>query len=259
MVSLYHVNNGQLLPVARKPLATENQLQQWIAANPRLIGLDVLVLGCEVATDFGGRIDILALDREGDVVIIECKRDRTPHDIIAQILDYGSWVASLSTRQVHEIAASKLGNVGHGEHRSWEDMRRYGFIAAGGGRLYSDPLRRLSPGDRVCAYQKQHGYVGFGVVTAPPVPVREFAVSGQPILSQPLDCRNLGHDADEPDNCEYLVGMKWLKTFPLNDARTFAGVFANQNIVCKLRDTATIDFLKGNFPIDAEVAVAAGR
>ena len=77
--------------------------------NPQLIGLDVLVLGREVTTESGGRIDILGLDRDGNLVIVECKRDRTPRDVIAQILDYASWVASLSTRQVYEIAQSKLG------------------------------------------------------------------------------------------------------------------------------------------------------
>ena len=59
-------------------------------------------------SEFGGRIDILALDREGNIVVVECKRDRTPRDIIAQILDYASWVSKLSTREVHEIAQAKL-------------------------------------------------------------------------------------------------------------------------------------------------------
>ena len=43
-------------------------------------------------------------------------------------------------------------------------MRRYGFVAAGGGKYYSDFLRKLTPDDRLCAYQKQYGYVGFGIV-----------------------------------------------------------------------------------------------
>jgi len=96
------------VPVARKRLANEDQLQGWIAENPRLIGLDMLVLGREVSTEYGTRIDVLGLDRDGNMVVIECKRDRTPRDIIGQVLDYASWVSSLTTRQVHEIAAAKL-------------------------------------------------------------------------------------------------------------------------------------------------------
>lgn len=348
MTNLYHANNDELIPVSRKRLANEDQLQAWIACDPRLVGLDVLVLGREITTEFGGRIDVFALDREGNTVIIECKRDRTPRDIIAQILDYASWVSKLSTRQMHEIARVKLGkpletafqehfgitlpeslntrhslvivasefdassrrivqylaeqhelaintaffntfehqgqtllttdwlldqeevieraenrakapwsglwyyNVGQSESRSWVDMRRYGFIAAGGGRYYSDFLGKLSPDDRICAYQKQSGYVGFGIATSRVVPVREFLVNGSPLLKEPLDCPGLGHDSDNPDLCEYLVGIEWLKAVPIAEAKMVPGAFANQNIVCKLRDAATIEFLKRNFPLDAE-------
>ena len=52
-------------------------------------------------------------------------------------------------------------NVGEGDHRSWDDFRRYGFVAAGGGRQYSDPLRKLQPGNKLYAYQKGRGYVGW--------------------------------------------------------------------------------------------------
>ena len=31
----------------------------------------------------------------------------------------------------------------------WEDMRRYKFICAGGGKKYSGPLKRLHPGARI--------------------------------------------------------------------------------------------------------------
>lgn len=46
----------------------------------------------------GGR---LAVSREGDLTVIELKRDRTPRDVVAQILDYATWVATLGTKQIH--------------------------------------------------------------------------------------------------------------------------------------------------------------
>jgi hypothetical protein len=140
-------------------------------------------------------------------------------------------------------------NVGQCNERSWEDMRKYSFIAAGGDRNASDSLKRLGQGDRFLAYQKQTGYVGFGIVVAPAVPFREFMAQDGPILGLPLQCR-LGHDLDDLDKCEYLVAVKWLRTVAMGEAKTFRGVFANQNIVCKLRDSATINFLKQTFPID---------
>ena len=60
----------------------------------------------------------------------------------------------------------------------------------------------------------------------------------------------MAHDADNLELSEYWVGIEWRKTVPLSEAKTFPGVFANQNIVCKLRDTATVEFLKREFPIE---------
>ena len=45
---------------------------------------------------------------------------------------------------------------------TWDDCRRYGLVAAGGGPRYIDPLKKLGPGDKVYVNQRQYGYVGFG-------------------------------------------------------------------------------------------------
>jgi hypothetical protein len=94
-------------------------------------------------------------------------------------------------------------------------------------------------------------YVGFGIVTTPSIPVAKFLVNGKPILTQTLDCPGMGHDADNLELCEYLVAIDWRKTMRIAEGRTFPGVFANQNIVCKLRDAAPVEFLKG-FPLDSK-------
>jgi len=39
----------------------------------------------------------------------------------------------------------------------------------------------------------------------------------------------------------------------MSDAKTFKGVFANQNIVCKLRHEETVDFLIREFGISEEL------
>ena len=109
MTTLYRINGDELKPLTRSRLANEATLQGWVADDPSKVGLDVLVIGREIATENGGRIDILAINQEGDLSIIELKRDRTPRDVIAQVLDYASWVASLDTVDVHEIAERKLG------------------------------------------------------------------------------------------------------------------------------------------------------
>ena len=108
MTRLYKLSGDTLEPVAVGRLANENMVESWIARQPDLLGLDFLLIGRQLPTEFGGRIDLLGIDADGNLVIVELKRDRTPREIIAQMLDYASWVSSLTTRQVHEIAQNFL-------------------------------------------------------------------------------------------------------------------------------------------------------
>lgn len=346
MTSLYGIVGDKLRPATRKPLNKESLIEDWVAADPSLLGLDALIIGRQVPTDHGKFIDLLAMDATGALVIIELKKDRTPREIVAQVLDYASWVRTLTTPEIYEraekflnkrlvtayrehfgemipeqlnashsmlIVASELdpasrriveylseehgvaintvffnvfeangqewlttdflldqeeveerserkvrppwsgyffANAGLNGNRSWEDYRKYGFIAAGGGEFYSKRLDQLSVGDEVFVFDKGNGYIGYGVVTTEKTLATEFQTPDGPLLDQPLVGQNLGHDAENPELAEYVVGIDWKKTFDRNNGKWFKGAFANQNIVCKLRDQATVDFLKTEFGLD---------
>lgn len=140
-------------------------------------------------------------------------------------------------------------NVDDGGDRSWEDCRRYGFVGAGGGARYSDALKNLSAGDRVYAYQKARGYVGYGVVDGPARMAKDFVVSslGKPLFDQTLVQPNVKKHADDPEKAEWVVPIRWVATVAVADAKRFEGAFANQNVVCKLRQPATLAFLAKEF------------
>ncbi len=344
-MAVWKISDDMPVPLHAGKLNLESRLEDWIAADPSILGLNLLVIGRQVPTDFGGRIDLLTLDDEGNVAIVELKRDRTPREVVAQVLDYASWVKELTPERIHEVASGYLHkgldvaflerfdlslpetlNVSHSmivvaseldepseriiqylvneygvsinaiffnffsgdghellgrswlvdpkavnekkERRkqlpwsglwyvnvdeNWDDCVRYGFLSAGGGRVYSEALKRLSEGDRIFAYQKQSGYVGYGVVRRSRVMARDFVVSGsgEKLLSLSLQ-KNIGHDADDPDVCEWVVDVHWLKYFTLDQARKFPGVFANQNVVCKLRDPKTVEFLRREFEVSED-------
>jgi len=93
---------------------------------------------------------------------------------------------------------------------------------------------------------------GYGVVKGQPLPCKDFIVNETPILKLPLGAQGLGQEIEDLDKCEYLVAVEWQKTFPLSEAKTFAGVFANQNVVCKLRNTATLEFLRQVFALEGD-------
>lgn len=346
MTSLYNIVGDKLRPATRKSLNKESLIEDWVASDPSLLGLDALIIGRQVPTDHGKFIDLLAMDVTGALIIIELKKDRTPREIVAQVLDYASWVRTLTTPEIYEraekflsqrlvtayrehfgemipdrlnashsmlIVASELdpasrriveylseehgvaintvffnvfepngqewlttdflldqeeveerserkvrppwsgyffANAGLNENRSWDDYRRYGFIAAGHGEFYSKRLDQLGIGDEVFVFDKGNGYIGYGVVTTEKTPAAEFRTPEGPLLEQSLSGQNLGHDAENSELAEYVVGIDWKKTFDRNQGKWFKGAFANQNIVCKLRDQATVDFLKAEFGLE---------
>ena len=63
----------------------------------------ILIIGRQVRTDLGGFIDLLGVDREGNVVVVELKRDRTPRDVVAQALEYAAFAARLDVDALEGI------------------------------------------------------------------------------------------------------------------------------------------------------------
>jgi Endonuclease NucS C-terminal domain len=108
-VHLWQISGGEhLSEISHSQLNDEPRLQEWLARDMSILDPTLLVIGREVVTDFGGRIDILCIDAEGDLVIVELKRDRTSREVTAQALDYASWVTSLPNDRVTDIANDYL-------------------------------------------------------------------------------------------------------------------------------------------------------
>lgn len=89
------------LPSAGMP--NEARLEDLIETDPGILGEPLLLIGRQVSTAYGKRVDLLGLDGDGSLHILELKRDKTPRDVIAQALDYGSWAQGLSHEDVLDI------------------------------------------------------------------------------------------------------------------------------------------------------------
>ncbi len=112
-VRLWRVGTEESLSeISRAALDLEARLQEWLARDISMLDPGLLVIGREVETDFGGFIDLLCVDAAGDIVVVELKRDKTPREITAQALDYGSWVVDLSNERITSIAQAYLGDGG---------------------------------------------------------------------------------------------------------------------------------------------------
>jgi hypothetical protein len=347
---LWRVDGSLVQQVPPTVIASEERLEEIIEARIDILGLGSLFqIGRQVITDYGKRIDILAIDGQGDLHVIELKKDRTPREVVAQSLEYGFWIQGLSFEAIRELyakhhqgddfdsaftshfetdlpeaintshhlvvvatgmdasteqivdyvrgygvpinvlffeylqdgdreylARSWLGDpaveapggatgkkqapwngvdffvaVGENQHRNWDDMRRYGFVSAGHGDKYRKAMGNLFIGARVWAAIPGTGYVGVGQVTAPAVGVDEFDVEidGQtvPILQAPLQAANMGEDADDAEQSEYLARVRWIDTRPREKAFWEKGMFANQNVVAKFRQPFTLQRLSEIF------------
>ena len=100
-VGVWRVDQGAEA-IRFKDLEQESALQQIIADDISIVDSRLMVIGREVMTEYGGKADVLAIDADGNLVAIELKRNRTPRDVVAQILDYGSWVRRLTADEIAE-------------------------------------------------------------------------------------------------------------------------------------------------------------
>lgn len=357
-VGIWRIDGGRVDPVPASALEQESRLEDIIEADVSILGLDVLlVVGRQVLTKFGKRVDLVAMDVEGSVYVVELKRDRTPREVVAQVLDYGYWVRTLTDEDLaaiyakynadqtlavafrarfdqelpdalngsHQliIVASELDaaterivsyaadydlplnvvffqhftdgsaeyltrswlidpaeaeskakvpkkskpqetwngqdfyySAGEDERRNWQDMVRYGFISAGGGRWYSNTLKQLEPGNRVFACIPKTGYVGVGVVTETVQPIDSFLVEVDGdrarLLDAPLTAGRMDEDLDDPDAREYAVRVEWTTTRLREQAIWEKGMYANQNSVTRMRSSFTLERLTDRFELAGE-------
>jgi RecB family endonuclease NucS len=86
-------------------LPSEHLLEDMIVASPEILSDQWMIIGRQEDTGLGGRIDLLAIAPDGTLILIELKRDRTPREVVAQAIDYATWIAELDTQDVGQIYA----------------------------------------------------------------------------------------------------------------------------------------------------------
>ena len=88
--------------------------QEWIANNPACLNEDLLIIQKEFDGfyDTSERLDLLALDKQGNLVIIENKLDDTGRDVTWQVLKYSSYCSTLNATQIIAIFTQYLAKIG---------------------------------------------------------------------------------------------------------------------------------------------------
>ena len=86
-------------------------LQEWIANEPNIFNEELLIIQKEF-DGFDGtqeRLDLLAIDKDGNLVLIENKLDDTGRDVTWQALKYASYCSTLLNDQIKDIFQKYLG------------------------------------------------------------------------------------------------------------------------------------------------------
>lgn len=80
-------------------------LQEWLAHQQSAFGEKLLIIQKEFNgfNDTNERLDLLALDKEGNIAVIENKLDDTGRDVTWQVLKYASYCSTLNKEQVRNI------------------------------------------------------------------------------------------------------------------------------------------------------------
>jgi hypothetical protein len=91
-------------------LRERGHLQEWLANMPAALGEELLIVQKEFDgfDDTRERLDLLALDKEGQLVVIENKLDDTGRDVVWQALKYAAYVSSLTKAQIVDIFQAYL-------------------------------------------------------------------------------------------------------------------------------------------------------
>ena len=86
-------------------LHERDHLQEWLVQMPEALGEDLLIIQKEFDgfEDTRERLDVLALDKEGRLVVVENKLDDSGRDVVWQALKYVAYCSSLKKAEIVDI------------------------------------------------------------------------------------------------------------------------------------------------------------
>ena len=82
-------------------------MEEWIAEYPQILGEELLTITTEYAKfdKTSNRLDILAVDKKGKIVIIELKRDIADKFVDLQAIHYASYCSNLNLEEIVDMMA----------------------------------------------------------------------------------------------------------------------------------------------------------
>ena len=101
---------GSKLDLADR-IETEEMLEDILVANPNALMGGLTLVGRQVPVGTGF-IDLLGIDEDGRLVVFELKREKLTRDAVAQVLDYCTYLETLSDSELATLIAEQSGKHG---------------------------------------------------------------------------------------------------------------------------------------------------
>lgn len=105
------LSDGFLEKANKGPIDYEKDFENWLENSPHVLFEDdsstIMWIGRQVSTTTYETTkfpDMLGIDSNGDVVVVELKKGRTPRDVVAQILEYAAWASKLTYEDLNVLA-----------------------------------------------------------------------------------------------------------------------------------------------------------
>ena len=117
-IKLWKIESDDLIKISKEPLDHRHRLERWLTEDISILSHKLAVIGFQVVSPYGKNIDILAINSLGESVIIEFKRDKPDHEIIANVLDSATWIKELGNDDLTDI----LNTYGQSEYKDIKEF-----------------------------------------------------------------------------------------------------------------------------------------
>lgn len=98
-VGVWSVRDGRPVRVGRSNAELERSLEDWIENDAGLLQDGLTIVGRQIILE-GGRLDLLAVNPQGEWVVVELKAGRLYRDVLVQALDYASSIAAMPSAEL---------------------------------------------------------------------------------------------------------------------------------------------------------------
>ncbi len=107
------LSKAELIVAQETDLQLEEHLESWLENSPGALIPDEIVLwiGRQTSARTEENVvfpDLLGVDADGNLIVAELKRAKTPRETVAQLLEYAAWANELTEEQLHAHAEGYL-------------------------------------------------------------------------------------------------------------------------------------------------------